>query len=216
LLLVAIIIIAISQSLGALVGLVVLALAYSVKTRNPEMLVVGAVAVVSLVPVMSLVFPVQATEFVQRAFAAAELDESADSDRVARLPSNIDVWTTSPAFGHGLGTNHIVEPRGLSSGWMQLLIERGLFGGALYIAPFAFVCLILWKVKGETSEVRDWALLHSVLSLYILNTFAMIYFQPFWFSFGIALSAVRGMNIRDGRGWQVLRWERGASLGGRV
>jgi O-antigen ligase len=132
-------------------------------------------------------FPDEMAPFRRRVQLALSLDESADSNRIQRIPHNLKVISERPWLGHGLGTNHEVEPYGIAIGYMLLLIERGIIGTLLFLLP----CLWALYVLGWRGERGNWydnvALLLLVCELYCLSTFAMIYFPPYWFALGITL-----------------------------
>ncbi len=176
-----------TQSLGAAIGLLCVGVVHMMRGRQfLGMATSGIVACGALYGFLYL-FPLQTARYLGRLDAASKLDRSADSNRVARIPSNFSVVTDSPFFGHGIGTNNIVEQNGLSSGVFQLLIERGVLGAALYLAPYLWVFWVLLFRTSIGGDFRAVQCCFAALNVYTFAVFGMVYFQPFWFSLGLTL-----------------------------
>jgi hypothetical protein len=196
-------IVGLSQSLGGLLGAGLMLIVLTVVTRRWGPFIRVVAICFSLLILGGPFFPQQTEKFLARVEAAFSLDEAADSDRVAKLPANLETWSRAPIFGHGIGSWRSAEAtQGISSGWMMLLIERGIVGSSLYLVPFVVGLKYAWRKRGLCNEWETFRLLISVNCIFTFNTFAMIYFPPFWFALGVSLSAwssARSYVSGDGR-----------------
>jgi hypothetical protein len=191
-----------SQSLSAVIGLVILLFVY-VCTHPINIRLVSQLITVTMVALVGfLLMPVLAPDaldmFTQRIQEAANLDERADSGRVDHLPACWEIYKQAPVWGHGISSLAAADADGsdvTSVSYALLLMERGLIGTVLFLIPWVLVGARAWMLPRD-SPGRTLALLLSTLNLYAFATSSVAYFLPFWFSLGIAASLVLPAQLR--------------------
>jgi hypothetical protein len=185
-----------SQSLSAVLGVLVLMVTYLLSHRvngqTIRQLAVMGVVAVCVSGLMKPLAPEAFDRLANRVTQAVTLDERADSGRVDHLPACWRIFSESPVWGHGISSLAAATSSGsdvTTINYAMLLMERGLIGTALFLIPWFTVTVKAWLLPAE-SYGRSIALLLMVMTLYSFWNFSLTYFLPFWFSFGIAASLV--------------------------
>lgn len=183
----------ISQSMGGLVGAVVLVGAAAVLRRDVRGLGLGVAAMAIVFPVLLYVFP-QVTETVVSRAVTIWCDREAyllDTGRFVDLSYQIETVLDAPLLGHGMASvEQVASSQIVSVGYILLLIERGLVGTFLFLAPFVWaLCRLALSRTSYEDETKHTAILLLVVELYCLFTFSSQYFSPLYFALGFALAA---------------------------
>jgi O-antigen ligase len=176
----------VAQSLGATICLVLLLLVYAIRMRKIGIIFSAAATAAVAMFLATFLFPTLTEKFFTRVDKAAQLDSSADSDRISRVPQNTSVILDAPLLGHGLASWRTFSPAGVANGFFDLLEERGIVGTAMFLVPYFVILFDCWRKRAsDRNELEATRLLFAVLNLYTFLTFAMLYFFPFWFAMGM-------------------------------
>jgi O-antigen ligase len=185
-----------SQSLSAVLGVGIFVLIY-LFTNPISVAVVRQIAIVSLFCVVAILcieplMPEAFAKFFGRVQEAVSLDERADSGRVDHLPACWAIFKDAPSWGHGIASLNSADANGTdvtSVAYALLLMERGVIGTILFMAPWIYVGFKSLLMPPKNSA-RTPGLLLSALHLYCFATFSFAYFLPFWLSLGVAASLI--------------------------
>lgn len=124
-------------------------------------------------------------------------DALSGTARFAGFEAQFGVIEGAILLGYGIGQASAVINEGLiSSSLVLLLIERGLFGMALFVVPWVFILFYLFARWRHLSKVGRIACLLLTLEFYCLLNFAMLYFFTIYFAYGFALWALRSNRKR--------------------
>lgn len=181
-----------SQSMGALVGLVFLVSAVLFLKRDTRGFAVAVVLVLTGIGVFAYCAPDEARNISERA-ARIITERQSYLDQTKRFGShrdNMEVFRESPLLGHGIGTlTKVKRPDAVvSSSFMFNLIERGIIGSFLFYLPFFWVFFRLLRSSSKQDEITQTALFVLIVELYCFWTFATVYFPPLYFALGFAVS----------------------------
>ncbi len=182
----------ISQSMGGLVGVPFLVVVATLLKRDFRR--------VLLFFVMGAVIAAAMYKFVPQAFHAlgtraglivTEREQYLlQSGRFADVEDNIRVFRDSPFVGYGLASlKHEVPDNVVASAWELLLIERGLLGTILFMAPFFWAFGRLGLSGGKSNEMRNVALMLLIVEIYMFATFSTVFFPATYVALGFALYA---------------------------
>jgi O-Antigen ligase len=186
-----------SQSLSAVLGVGVLLIVYFV-THPINLNVLRQVAILAVVLGLALaivppLMPDVFAPFADRIQQAVALDERADSGRVDHLPAAWEVFKDAPVWGHGLSSLAASgDDKGIdviSVTYALLLMERGLIGTLLFLAPWMYIGGKACFMPAD-DPYKTLAILLSAVHLYGFSTSSLTYFLPFWFSLAISASLV--------------------------
>jgi hypothetical protein len=186
----------VSQSLSAVLGAVVVLVAYCfVQGISRQLLrqllvlaVVGCGAVLALKPLAPEAFE----RFSERITEAASFDERADSGRVDHLPACIELIKASPVWGYGISSMSAAGSDGAdvtTINYVMVWMERGTVGALLFFAPWFLIALRAWWLPRNT-EGRTLSFLLLAMTLYSYGSFSITYFLPFWLALGVSASLV--------------------------
>lgn len=181
------------QSLGAVIGLMLLVLVYQLLSKR---LGGALIAIVLLTLLLLFVFLSESLDFaVGRRiveYTTGGWDTLLGTARFAGLEQQLSIILDRPFFGYGLGqAGAIVDEGVIGSSVVLLLIERGLVGLALFVGPWIFVLFKLLSRWERSTKVQKTACLLLFVESYCLLTFAMLYFSTIYFAYGFAVWALR-------------------------
>ena len=181
----------ISQSMGGVVGLVLLTLFVAVSGGQVRRLF----AFVALsIPIVAALYYFAPSAFDTIATRASLIVSDRDdylltTGRFRDTESNNHIIGEAPLLGHGLASADKVASDNIVSGTMQLvLMERGLVGAILFFGPFVWALFRLMLSKCHRSEAGRASLLLLLVELYSFSTFAMMYFPVIYLALGVALN----------------------------
>lgn len=187
-----------SQSLGAAIGLLFLIVVYSLVSARLYGLLIAFFSVSALLLLIYLSEGLGLN--VHRRiveYTTGGWDALSGTARFAGFEAQFGVIEGAILLGYGIGQASAVINEGLiSSSLVLLLIERGLFGMALFVVPWVFILFYLFARWRHLSKVGRIACLLLTLEFYCLLNFAMLYFFTIYFAYGFALWALRSNRKR--------------------
>lgn len=190
----------ISQSMGGIVGLVLMGLFVSVSKGQARQWVAFLCICGLLVSGLYLLAP-QAFETLAtrvQLIASERENNLLDQARFRDIEANMGIIGEAPLLGHGLASVTEVAPENVvSDTWQLVLMERGFIGAILFFGPFVWALSRLLLSKIRRSEAGRASLLILLVELYCFSTFAMMYFPVIYLALGMALAVPLAVHSRS-------------------
>jgi len=178
-----------SQSFGALIGLIFLVLLLPIFGRSPGFVLKVAVLFGTIWWIVNAVTPQVTNTFLTRAenISYGGLGYLEATGRFADFWDNLRVVGERPLLGHGIASyKQVAGMNILSSAYMLLLMERGMVGTCLFLAPFLLALFEIGVLRTRRNEIEETALCLLLSSLFGMSVFATVSFPPLYFSLGLA------------------------------
>jgi hypothetical protein len=192
----------VSQSLSAVLGALIICLAYFMVQGISRQIVrhIILLAVVSAGVALSFksLAPTAFDRFSERIVEAASFDGRADSGRVDHLPACIELIKASPVWGYGLSGMAAAGRDGAdvtTVNYVMVWLERGTIGALLFFIPWFTLAIRAYFLPRNTGG-RTLSFLLLVMTLYSFTSFSITYFLPFWLAFGVSASLVLHTHVR--------------------
>ncbi len=183
----------VSQSMGGVVGGVFLVGVITLLKRDLRraamFVVVGSLALVAV----AYFIPQSLETLANRAetIASGGSERLLQRGRFADMGDNLRLFMEAPLLGHGLASVKIVAPDNVvASAWELLLIERGLLGTILFMAPFFVIFLKLGLTHKSQGSLGKTALVLLIVEMYSFATFSSVFFPVTYLALGLAVYAV--------------------------
>jgi O-antigen ligase len=192
----------VSQSLSAVLGAVVISLAYFIVQGISRQIIRQIFLLAVLFAVVAVTFkslaPTAYDRFSERIVEAASFDGRADSGRVDHLPACIELIKASPVWGYGLSGMAAAGRDGAdvtTVNYIMVWMERGTIGALLFFAPWFTLAVRAWLLP-RSAGGRTLSFLLLVMTLYSFTSFSITYFLPFWLALGVSASLVLHTYVR--------------------
>jgi len=151
-----------SQSLSAVLGAAVVALAFCVMQGISRQLLRNVVLLAIVFGVLAVALkalaPAAYTSFSERIVQAVSLDERADSGRVDHLPACFALIKASPVWGYGMsslaGSPDSNGSDVTTVNYVLVTMERGVVGALLFFIPWFAFAIRAWFMPGVPAEGR--------------------------------------------------------------
>jgi len=179
-----------SQSLGAIVGIIFIVVVITALKRNFGRLFLFLFLGTVLVLIMIHFFPQVIREVGIR---TVSITDERYSGRFSSIADNFNIILEAPFFGHGIASMEKVAPYNVIGGVLELqLIERGVLGALLFFGPFLLAFIGLASLSSSRDEVSNIALMILIIEIYSFAWKPQIYFPTLYLALGFALSQISG------------------------
>ncbi len=186
--------IALSQSMGSIVGLLFFTSVVMILKRDVRGLVLTSIVFIVSFVALSYFAPDEIARVKERAIQVLFHTERyiTGTGRFYFMKEHWAVFMKAPFFGYGIASiNKIVASDSyVVNAILFVMLERGIFGSVLFFGPFLWAFLTLGLSVSKADEVTQTALYILIMEMFCFSTFAMIYFPPVYLALGFAVSQI--------------------------